>query len=57
MNKEYTIAAILLGVMLAICIAHFIQSQSLLTGKWAFASIASFVGFCMVLARIIEGRR
>lgn len=57
MNKEYVVAAILLGIVLAICVSHFIQYRSLLTGKWAFATISSFVGFCIAIARIIEGRR
>ena len=57
MNKEYVIGAILLGVILAICITHGIQSQWHLTAKWAFSLVVSFVGFCMALARIIGGRR
>ena len=57
MNKEYVIGAILLGVILAICIAHGIQSQWHLTAKSAFSLVVSFVGFCMALARIIERRR
>ena len=57
MNKEYVIGAILLGIILAICIAHGIESQWRLTAKWAFSLVVSFVGFCEVLARIIEGRR
>ena len=57
MNREYAKGAILLWVILAICIAHGIQSQWRLTAKWAFSLVVSFVGFCMALARIIEGRR
>jgi hypothetical protein len=56
MNKENVVAAILLGIVLAVCVSHFIQYRSLLAGKWAFATISSFVGFCIAIARIIEGR-
>ena len=57
MNGNFLIAAILLGVMLAVCISHFTQLQSLSDDKWAFASMASFVCFSMILARIIERKR
>lgn len=57
MNKEYAIGAVLLGIMLAICVADYIQVQSITTGKWVFATIASLVGFCMALGRIIGGGR
>jgi hypothetical protein len=57
MNKEYVMAAILLGIMCVVCIAHLMQPQSISSGKWAFTTVSSFVGFCLVIARIIEGRR
>lgn len=57
MSKKYVVGAVLLGVILAICIAHGIRSQWRLTAKWAFSLVVSFVGFCMALARIIGGGR
>ena len=56
-EKERITAAVLLGIALAVCIAHYALSQSPAIDKWAMATIASLVGFCAVLARIVGGRR
>ena len=54
MGKEYIMAAVLLGIMLAVCIVHLAQTKSLMDGKCAFATIGPFVGFRIAIVRIIE---